>query len=406
MSTSRFKDFDPAAFDGPYWIPSESLPFAEAPGSEEGESQDASFLSRKDCRIHIALLPRDLVYYGACFMPPAELVLSNEALNSMPEEVPVIAIKATKTMSMAAARLMRGTAKIGPTSDPSTSGCIRLAILGESGVRGGLPLLKVDSAFRASWAALDKGARQWDGRCLLVFFGSGTKNKQHSLSTFDVLGMRELTLVPSHGVEEELKTGMIEQPVRWHTYWDFEVRLAGEVEPAPRRRFLLKYSSTFLELHQAIQDACGWEDRHLFQFSLFDEEGKEEVVAGPPMEYDDSSDDPEAQLVRLEDVLRISNSRLVYLYDFGDDWYHEIRLVGIKESTERFRRRLLGGERAFPPEDSGGIGGYWQFSEVALGIPIEGSQEAERERRERKEWLGDWEPDKFDFERAKTEFDK
>ena len=42
-------------------------------------------------------------------------------------------------------------------------------------------------------------------------------------------------------------------------YFEFEVELTG-VKPRMWRRFLVPKAATFLDLHQAIQDACGWLD--------------------------------------------------------------------------------------------------------------------------------------------------
>ena len=47
-----------------------------------------------------------------------------------------------------------------------------------------------------------------------------------------------------------------------------------------------------------------------------------------------------------------------YICDFGDTWIHTVTLNRRLSVAERFHRRLLAGERACPPEDSGGMGGY------------------------------------------------
>jgi len=46
---------------------------------------------------------------------------------------------------------------------------------------------------------------------------------------------------------------------------DFEVSLR-DVEPRIHRRFLLRDAGTFATLHKAIQDACDWENYHMFAF--------------------------------------------------------------------------------------------------------------------------------------------
>lgn len=52
-----------------------------------------------------------------------------------------------------------------------------------------------------------------------------------------------------------------------------------------------------------------------------------------------------------------------YLYDFGDGWEHELVLEDSHYFNPSLRTGLacLGGERACPPEDVGGVPGYFLF---------------------------------------------
>lgn len=150
-------------------------------------------------------------------------------------------------------------------------------------------------------------------------------------------------------------------------YHEFDVSLIG-VKPRIWRGFLLREKATFLDLHEAIQDACGWWNYHLF---IFREAGRRSsrgrIDQGPPIAGIPSDEDrdlygkrlPHAGRTKLashfgEDLVKICH----YEYDFGDGWLHEIKWVGSKEEKDAFKRSLLGGERAFPREDCGGLGGY------------------------------------------------
>jgi hypothetical protein len=82
-----------------------------------------------------------------------------------------------------------------------------------------------------------------------------------------------------------------------------------------------------------------------------------------------------------------------YEYDFGDSWEHEVTLQGIVERPEKFGRMLLGGERAFPPEDCGGIAGY---EECVGGKDPEGLRK----------WMGGWKPEEFDLQSTARHFDQ
>jgi hypothetical protein len=80
-------------------------------------------------------------------------------------------------------------------------------------------------------------------------------------------------------------------------YFCFEVRLF-EIEPPIRRKFLIRTTATFQDLHDAIQEAAGWWDYHLFLFRAGDEGP---VIAGKPGEGDPfGAPDPDAESVRLD----------------------------------------------------------------------------------------------------------
>ena len=85
-------------------------------------------------------------------------------------------------------------------------------------------------------------------------------------------------------------------------------------------------------------------------------------------------------------------SSCVYEYDFGDSWMHEVKLLQELESPEVFRRRLGSGERAFPPEDCGGVPGYERCVEF-----VKTGKDPWDEPENLKEWLGDWNPASFDL---------
>lgn len=183
-----------------------------------------------------------------------------------------------------------------------------------------------------------------------------------------------------------------------YQYYEFEVSLQ-EVEPRIWRRFLLRKEATFYELHQAIQDACGWEDYHLFDFK--GEPNGKPIAGIPDPDEDKSTRDPDAKKVKLPSFFDIHKTCL-YEYDFGDGWMHDVRLVETVELPYKFKRALMAGERAFPPEDSGGVGGYERFVSFLETGEDEWSEDPEDLRR----WLGGWTPERFDLRIIKTLFDK
>jgi len=189
-------------------------------------------------------------------------------------------------------------------------------------------------------------------------------------------------------------------------YFDFEVALC-EVKRKIWRRFLLRAeSTTFLDLHEAIQDACGWKNYHLFLFMQPGSGPRRLPIAGIPNGEDRAiygSRVPDAPKVPLTSFFSEDKSvQCRYLYDYGDHWFHEVNLLGEKEVSEVFQRRLVDGKRAFPPEDCGGITGYERFLKV-----VNNAKDPEGEDIEHLwGWLGNWNPERFILEEAKARFDR
>ncbi|MFA9476966.1 plasmid pRiA4b ORF-3 family protein [Phycisphaerales bacterium AB-hyl4] len=186
------------------------------------------------------------------------------------------------------------------------------------------------------------------------------------------------------------------------------------MEPRIWRRFLIRKNCSFHELHDTIQRACGWLDYNLYEFRQWT--GKEpfergDGIASSP--YDESWDVdeviPNGCQVQLADHLPFGGQfKLAYEYDFGDSWLHLIELKGVQQLPGTSRRHLIGGERAFPPEDCGSITGYerclqaFVMSETEIAELDDPAERSELEMT--KQWLGDWHPQRFDFDAITNEF--
>ena len=68
-------------------------------------------------------------------------------------------------------------------------------------------------------------------------------------------------------------------------------------------------------------------------------------------------------MVPLNALLRDEKEELLYEYDFGDSWRHRIVLekVVIDREGGFARPECVDGERAAPPEDVGGVGGFEEY---------------------------------------------
>ena len=185
------------------------------------------------------------------------------------------------------------------------------------------------------------------------------------------------------------------------SYFEFEVSLR-HIEPRIWRRFLIATDATFGDLHRAIQDSFGWMQCHLWEFNG---PGRR-VLAGVKyddfMDFAEAEETPDAEAVKLTSHFTRSKA-CQYIYDFGDDWRHDVKRNRRVQLPDSFHRRLLAGRRACPREDCGGFAGYDRFvSIVETGVdPWDEGESVE----ELLEWLGAWDPAAFDLETAKRRFD-
>jgi hypothetical protein len=132
------------------------------------------------------------------------------------------------------------------------------------------------------------------------------------------------------------------------------------IQPQIWRRFSIPMDATFLVLSDAIQAAMGWANKHPHEFRHG--KGKRLVdVIGPIGLEDQTAGEfqDEAQLTLAEFLGRRKLPiRILYRYDFADEWIHEI--VFEKREEGEGGPGSLEGARACPPEDFGGTFQYMQ----------------------------------------------
>ena len=140
--------------------------------------------------------------------------------------------------------------------------------------------------------------------------------------------------------------------------------ILNDVDPQPMRHIEVPLKIRLDRLHEVIQAAMGWTDTHLYEFRVGDAGWG---VPDPDGFYDGPMD---AKKMTLEKLLDQTATRTIqYVYDFGDDWDHSIRIERVNEAAQGVTYpRLLKATGACPPEDVGGAWGYEEFLE-ALADP-------------------------------------
>jgi len=178
----------------------------------------------------------------------------------------------------------------------------------------------------------------------------------------------------------------------------FLIVLTG-TDPLVWRRILVPDAYSFWDLHVAIQDAMGWKDYHLHEFTVTNPASGLIERLGIP-DPDEPADRPRAPgwTVRLS---RYFNWQTLgdlptpsYVYDFGDEWRHSVVFEDMLAAGDRRLPRCVAGARACPPEDCGGAHG---FAELLSALAHPGR----RRHAELLEWVGPYDPEAFNPARVR-----
>jgi hypothetical protein len=163
-----------------------------------------------------------------------------------------------------------------------------------------------------------------------------------------------------------------------------------ESEPVIWRRVLLSPTTRLPRLHTVLQAVMGWENYHLHEFRS----GFERF--GPP----DADDGYDARLqdettVNVGRFLKEPGDSLTYEYDLGDSWLHAVVFETWHAPVPgRLYPVCTGGAQACPPEDAGGLHGYYHYLSVIADPTHE-------EYEELIGWRGGgFDPNRFDLARV------
>lgn len=136
-----------------------------------------------------------------------------------------------------------------------------------------------------------------------------------------------------------------------------------QVKPPVSRWVEVPLSIRLDRLHRVFQIVMGWEDYHLYEFRI----GRDFAYGIPDPNWDVSgSSTRPANKTTLASLLAQSrNKTFKYVYDFGDDWLHTVKLEALAgpEPQTTYPRLLMAKGRC-PPEDVGGPWGYAEYLEA------------------------------------------
>lgn len=173
--------------------------------------------------------------------------------------------------------------------------------------------------------------------------------------------------------------------------FQFKVTLL-HTKPPVWRRIAVPASYTFYDLHVAIQNAMGWTDSHLHRFEKRDIKGRpweHSILIDCPYaaeEYEQEENTLYVTETPIAHVFKRKGDKMVYTYDFGDNWEHEVVLEKVfpKERTVKYPV-CFDGKLSCPPEDCGSIPGYYDCIQALK----------DHKNKELLDWIGDWDPEYF-----------
>jgi len=169
----------------------------------------------------------------------------------------------------------------------------------------------------------------------------------------------------------------------------FQMRITLQhTDPPIWRVFKVSSDARLSHLHDVIQAVMGWEDCHLHEFVI----AKQRFgPAGDADGYIEDTGQADEDECLIRDVIGRS-TRFHYVYDFGDNWNHDVKVEKALVPEEGVTYPVCtAGQRACPPEDCGGAWGYQRLLEVLRDPSTEDYDEMV-------DWIGpEFDPERFDL---------
>lgn len=136
------------------------------------------------------------------------------------------------------------------------------------------------------------------------------------------------------------------------------IELEG-TSPRIWRRFVVPSAITLDRLHDVIQIVMGWSDTHLHEFVINGKHYSDMIEA----EEEEKKNCEEEGFSRLSSLIDRKTRNFSYIYDFGDDWKHTIKVekTDLDDDEEWGNLFCIEGSGNCPPEDVGGIPGFEEF---------------------------------------------
>jgi len=140
--------------------------------------------------------------------------------------------------------------------------------------------------------------------------------------------------------------------------------------PEVWRRLLVPGEATLANLHWVLQTAMGWTSSQLHVFNVGDK-----AYSDPELEVKRTRNESKVQLRKVAPKV---GRAFVYEYDLRDRWLHTVEVESIADKDERYPGypHCLAGANACPPENCGGVRGYYELQKALANPNHPGHKEA------------------------------
>lgn len=156
----------------------------------------------------------------------------------------------------------------------------------------------------------------------------------------------------------QTRRGKTSKP-RTHQNTAYRLKITLIDSPVPIWRRVLVGTTVPLGLvHEVFQVVMGWWNCHLHDFAAHQRHFGDIGTADGDKTVEDENK------FFLPELVKSPGEHFIYDYDFGDSWRHEVVVEEIIATEGRVLAYCMGGKRACPPEDVGGVEGYKRFLDI------------------------------------------
>lgn len=146
------------------------------------------------------------------------------------------------------------------------------------------------------------------------------------------------------------------KPSSGDTIYQLYVELVDS-HPPIWRCFQVPANLTLAHFHTVLQAVMGWSGEYSYFFKINGQRYGQQLTEGI------ESGSGDASAIALVDIFFPEPELCFYTYDPSEGWLHLIELDEVPASPNQIVPCCTDGERACPPEKSGGVWGYEEFLE-------------------------------------------